>query len=101
ITADDFTYDSPGAGASDIGAREWFRFQSWPERRAIQGNASVFIADRAAEFRGDHPCLPPVGSPGASGPARVVVMAGDPDDFLGNDLLDVRVDAVEQFAYLR
>lgn len=88
-------------GASDMGPREWFRFESHPERRAFQGNASVFLSDHEAAFRGVHPRLPAVGSPGASGPAQLVVFSGDPTDFLGNDLLDVNVSVTEQFRFLR
>jgi hypothetical protein len=101
LQIDDFSYSSLSAGASDIGPREWFRAESYPKRRVFQGNASVFVADREAEFRGNNPQIPPVGSPGASGPARIIVFAGDPDDFLGNDLLDVRVTVTERFKFLR
>jgi hypothetical protein len=101
LTADDFRYLGLSAGASDIAPRQWFRFESHPKNRAIQSNASVFTADREAEFRGNNPQAPPVGSPGASGPARAVVFSGDPDDFQGNDLLDVRVDATERWRFLR
>jgi hypothetical protein len=101
ILIDDFAAQSVGAGASDIAGRAWFRFESHPERRTIRSNASVFDADQEAEFRGAHPQVPPVGSPGASSNARVVVFSGDPDDFLGNDLLDVRVDVTERFRFLR
>jgi hypothetical protein len=89
------------AGASDIGPREWFRFESYRERRAYQGNASIFLADRTPAFRGQQPQLPPVGSPGASGPARVVAFEGPIDDFRGNDVIALRLDAVERFKFLR
>lgn len=90
-----------GRGASDMGPREWFRFEAHPERRTFQGNASVFLADREAVFRGVHPRLPAAGLPGASGPAQLVVLAGDPTDFLGNDLLDLNLSVTERFRYLR
>ena len=89
------------AGASDMGPREYFRFEAHPDKRAFQGNASVFLADREAVFRGIHPRIPAVGSPGASGPAQLVVMSGDPTDFLGNDRLDVALSVTEQFRFLR
>ncbi len=101
LMADDLRVYSLAAGASDIGPREWFRFEAHPEARAIQGNASVFLANRAGDLRGNHPQVPAIGSPGPSGPAQMIVFSGDPDDFLGNDLMDVRLDAVEKFTYLR
>lgn len=85
----------------DSESREWFRFESHPELRAYQGNASVFRDDLAAEFRGLHPRLPAVGSPGASGPGRAVVLSGELENFVGNDVLDVRLNAVERFRFLR
>ena len=100
IKLDDVTWRGIGS-SPDIGAREWFRFESFPEPRAIQGNASIFVADRAADFRGVHPKLPAVGSPGASGPARFVVLSGEVDDFVGNDVMDVSIVARESFKYFR
>jgi hypothetical protein len=92
---------SLGAGASDMGAREYFRFEAYPEKRAYQGNASIFLADRSAAFRGIHPKLPPVGSPGPSGPAQVVVLQGELNNFLGNDGQNTQLFATERFRFLR
>lgn len=89
------------ASAPDTDARRHFRFQSFPEARAVRANASVFSADQIADFRGNPPRLPAIGSPGASGPLTVFVLAGDTETFVGNDLLDVTIDAVERFQFLR
>lgn len=86
-----------GATPADILPREYFRFDSHPEPRSIQSNASVFVGDRTADFRGVHPQVPV----GGSGPPRMVVLAGDPDDFVGNDRIDVRLDVVERFRFFR
>jgi hypothetical protein len=89
------------ASAPDTDPREYFRFDSFPEPRAIQANASIFKADRAADFRGVLPRIPAVGSPGASGPARIVVFSGEPENFSGVDVMDVSVSVVERWEYLR
>lgn len=85
----------------DIAARESFRFESYPEKRVIQGNASVFKAERIRDHRGDLPQLPPTGSPAATGPAQIVALAGEIDNFIGNDGFDFIAAAREQFTYLR
>lgn len=90
-----------GPGASDIGPREFFRFESHPENRVVQGNASVYKADQTANFRGAPPKVPAVGSPGASGAGRCVVLTGEVDNFVGNDVADVVLGVVERFRYLR
>ena len=101
IYLDDLSVISLSSGASDIAARETFRFQSYPEPRSYPGIASIFVADRAADFRGDPPRLPPVGSPGASGPARVIVFEGSVDDFRGNDVIDLALAVTERWTFLR
>jgi hypothetical protein len=101
IYADDFLYRTLAGGASDIGPREWFRFETAPERRVYQGNASFYFANRAADFRGEHPLAPITGSPGPSGPAQMVVFSGDPDNFVGNDLMDVSLSVRDRFRFLR
>ena len=101
LVIDALTVYNLGAGASDMSPREWFRFEATPERRAFQGNASVFLSSREAVFRGVHPRVPAVGSPGASGPAQIVVLSGDPVDFLGNDRMDVSIQVKERFRFLR
>lgn len=98
---DNFQVVGGGGSAPDITAREWFRFESYPEVRAYQGNASVFAADRAGNFRGVPPRLPPTGSPVASGPMQVVAFQGEVDNFVGNDGLDIRLDAVDRWAFLK
>lgn len=95
------TWQALGATAPDIDPREWFRFESYPEPRAIQANASVIKHDRAADFRGEHPRIAPTGSPMASGPAKLVVLAGDPSDFRGNDPLQAELKVLERWRYLR
>ncbi len=94
-------YDIAVATAPDAGPRQYFRFESYPESRVYQGNATAYVADRTADFRGEPPRIPACGSPGASGPARLVVLQGDPDNFVGTDLLDVSLTAVERFRYMR
>jgi hypothetical protein len=89
-----------GAGGSDIGARQWFHFDAHPEGRVFQGNASVFIADRLAEYRGQFPKLPPVPT-AATGPARVVVLQGDVENLIGNDGADISLSVLERFRFLR
>lgn len=101
ITVDDLAITALSAGASDIGPRETFRFEAYPQERAYQGNASVFLADRVAQFRGRPPQLPPLPSSGASGPARVIVFESAVDDFRGNDRIDVNLTALERFSFLR
>lgn len=100
LYVDNFQARQFGGSAVDINAREWFRFESWPEVRGFQGNASVFVADRS-DFRGVPLRLPPTGSPVASGPVQVVAFAGEVDNFVGNDVIDVRLDAMDRFSYLR
>jgi hypothetical protein len=97
LKLDDFSV-WPIAGATDASARARFRFQSHPEARVFHGNASVFNQDYQARFRGDPPKLPPTGPSGA---ARVVVIAGEVDNFLGNDIMSVNLTALEQFSYLK
>lgn len=101
VYADNFKLSRVGASAPDAAAREWFRFESHPEVRALQGNASVFVADRGGDHRGAPPRIPPEASGQPSGPAQAVVFAGEVDNFLGNDLLNPAVEVVEQFTYLR
>jgi hypothetical protein len=88
------------AGASDIGARETFRFESHPEGRIYQGTASVFTADRLADYRGQFPKMPPVPT-AATGPARVVVLQGEIDNLQGLDGPDIALSVLERFRFLR
>jgi hypothetical protein len=90
-----------GASTSDIGAREWFRFESHPEGRVYQGNASVFQVDRLANYRGQFPKVPAVGSPAATGPARVVVLQGEVDNLQGLDGPDIALTVLERYRFLR
>ena len=101
ITLDDVRVESIGGSAPDAAAQEWFRFESHPQRRAVQSNASVFKQDLAFEFLGEHPRLPAVGSPGPSGPAQVIVFQGEVDNFLGNDAISVGLFAQERWSFLR
>lgn len=91
-----------GASAGDIGPREYFRFESDPQSRALQGNASVFRQDLTANYRGHNPQLAAIGT-GASalGPVRVVVFQGEVDNIVGNDGPDVALTALERWEYLR
>jgi hypothetical protein len=98
---DSINVQSLSGSASDIGSRETFRFESYPENRTIQGNASIFIADRTANFRGNKPRIPAGGSPGASGAPQMVVLSGAIDNIAGNDVTDVTVRVVDQFKFLR
>ena len=70
---------------------------------SLRVGASVFLIDRTANFRGVPPRVPAIGSAALlpSGPAQAIVFAGDPSNFVGNDLLDVRLDCVERWRYLR
>lgn len=91
-----------GGSAPDSAAREYFRFDSYPEGRVVEANASVFRADQLANYRGAFPKLPPVGSGGAAtGPARVVVFQGEIDNVIGNDGANVSLGALERFRFLR
>lgn len=99
---DNFTAYSIGATSPAIAAREWFRFESHPEGRVYQGNASVFTADRLANYRGQFPKLPPVGSgAAATGPARVVVLQGEIDNLQGLDGPDISLAVLERSRFLR
>jgi hypothetical protein len=90
-----------GATAVGIGARETFRFESFPEGRVVQGNASVFQADRLADYRGGFPKIPPMGSGAESpGPGRMVVFQGEIDNVVGNDGPDIALSALERFRFL-
>ena len=89
-----------GESAKDIGARETFRFESHPEGRVYQGNASVFTADRLADYRGQFPKMAPVGSPMPTGPAHVVVLQGELDNIQGLDGPDVALTILERFRVL-
>jgi hypothetical protein len=98
----EFALAAFGAGGSDTGAREYFRFESNPQPRTYQGNASVFTADRTADYRGHDPQLTPVGSgAGAIGPLRIVVFQGEVDNVIGNDGPDIALTAMERWEYLR
>lgn len=97
---ENFSVLSAGGSAPDGDPREWFRFESHPEERAIQSNASVFRFDRLSDFKGNTPRIMPVPTT-ATGPARVLVFEGEVDDFLGNDLIDVRLESLSRFQFLR
>lgn len=96
---DDLTVQSLAAGGSDVGPRETFRFESHPEGRVVQGNASVFVADRLADYRGQFPKMPPVPT-NATGPARVVVLQGEVDNIVGNDGPNIALTVLERFRFL-
>lgn len=104
-TIDTVNVQNLAGGATDIGPREFFSYESYPRERAVQSSASAFVADRAADFRGRGPRIPPVGSAagagGPSGPARVIVFEGALDDFRGNDRIDIDLAVTERFSYLR
>jgi hypothetical protein len=85
----------------DIGGSLDFSFQSYPRRRTFRGTPSYFDYDHAAEFRGNQPRIPAVGSPMATGPARVVVLSGEVSNFKGQDPIGVRLSVRERFSYLR
>jgi hypothetical protein len=64
------------------------------------------IRDLTAQYRGNPPTLPPLGSPAASGAAAVFIFGGDragdeEDDFVGNRQISVDIAVRERFAYLR
>lgn len=65
------------------------------------GTPSEVNADVTGRLRGNPPHIPPVGSPAASGPSRVVVFAGDAVDFRGNDVLTTEMSVRERFRFLR
>jgi len=91
-----------GASAADIGPRQFFRFESHPEGRTYQGSASAFVADRLANYRGQFPKLPPIGSGAvATGPARVVVLQGEIDNLQGLDGPDIALTVLERYRFLR
>lgn len=94
--------ETSGGTSLDIGPRESFRFESFPEGRVVQGNASVFVADQLANYRGGFPRMPYTGSGALSpGPARVVVFQGEIDNVIGNDGPNVNLGVLEQFRFLR
>lgn len=95
-----YTSRSLGSGIANS-PREEFRFESYPQRRAVQGNASVFKANRAAEYRGVAPELLPVGSGAATQQLRGIVFEGDIADFQGGNVVDVSLYATERFTFLR
>jgi hypothetical protein len=94
---DQLSVSKVSVDTADVSPREWFRFESYPEQRVIQGNASVFKADRIARFRGDLPRITPVGT----GSAQVILFQGEIDNVIGNDGLDGLLSVREQFTYLR
>lgn len=63
--------------------------------------SSTWEENITTEIRGDPPTLPPVGSPGASGPARFFALVGEQSGFLGNRLLEIDVRARERFRFLK
>lgn len=69
--------------------------------------ASQIIDDVADQLRGDYPAIAPVGSPGASGAAQMLVWAGiksvasDLSNVRGNEPLTVDLSVRERFTYLR
>lgn len=89
-----------GAGASDVAARETFRFEAHPESRVYQGTASAFVRDRLADYRGQFPKLPPVPT-SATGPARVIVLQGEVANFQGLDGPDIALSVLERYRFLR
>jgi hypothetical protein len=97
---DDVSYSALVGSAPDAQPREWFKFESFPQGRAIRG-ATTFEQDMVGALRGNFPRLPAVGSPAPSGAAYVTVLAGSVDDFLGNDITDVELYATERFDFLR
>lgn len=97
-----FTLTPAGGSAPDISPREYFRFESFPEGRVVQGNASVFTDDRLANYRGSFPKMPPVGSGNTSpGPARVVVFQSEIDNVIGNDGPEFALSVLENWKFLR
>jgi hypothetical protein len=102
ISVPNFYYGSLSSGSAvDIGAREWFRFESHPEPRVYQGNASVFVQDRLANYRGQFPHMPPVASNStATAAARVVVFQSEVDNVQGLDGPDISLAVLERFRFL-
>jgi hypothetical protein len=96
----DFSVAVTGASQGANDPRQWFKFESYPQGRVIRG-ATTFEQDMVGYLRGNFPRVPAVGSPAPSGPARVVVMAGQVDDFLGNDTTDVELYVTEKFDFVR
>lgn len=99
---DSLNVQSLAGAASDIGPRQWFRFESYPDEQVHQGPLTGFIQNQIVNFRGVPGVhLPVTGSPGASGPVRVLVFEGEVDNFQCADCIDVRIDALERFQFLR
>lgn len=92
----------PVVGGSDIGPRNYFRFESHPEGRIYQGNASVFEVDRLAAYRGQFPKIPGVPSNStATMTARAVVFQGEVDNVQGLDGPDISLSILERARFLR
>jgi hypothetical protein len=100
VRLDNLNLSQAGGSAPDADAREWYRIEAYPEARAIQANSSVFRYDRISSLRGQPP-RPVVNASTGSGPAKMVVLTGDAENYFGNDVVDVRVDTLERFSFLR
>ena len=96
-----FTLTAGASPPEDIPGREYFRFESWPEQRSYRGNASVFLADTTADYRGHLPELLPVPSESPVRSSRVVVFQGEIDNMVGNDGPNIALTALERWEYLR
>jgi hypothetical protein len=77
--------------------RAHWHFQSYPRTRTL----AVASAAQDWPARGGDLRLAPTGTPVASGPHTVVAFAGDPTDFVANDILDVTLSVRERFTFFR
>jgi hypothetical protein len=97
---ENFSARAIGGSAPDAAAREWFKFDSYPQGRAIRG-ATTYQEDVVGYLRGNFPRMPAIGSPAPSGAAYIVVLSGTVDDFIGNDSIDVEAYVTSRFDFLR
>jgi hypothetical protein len=82
---------------------------SQPSKFAMRFQGTIPAADITGSLRGAYPKLPAVGSPGASGPAQVLVIAPaqassatmSANDVLGNNPFTVNLGVRERFRYMR
>lgn len=86
-------------------ASQFISIRSTPRTRAVlhktDGSPSSMSRELMAHLRGAGPRIPPVGSPGPSGPARMVVMTGQVDNYKANLSTDVIVEVRERWRFLR
>lgn len=78
------------------------RARSVPEERtllqALDEQVNVSLTKLVL---GGPPRLRPTGSPVATGPGHLVVFAGHPNDYHGNDVIETNLEIRERFSFLR